>query len=215
MRYWYLLVVFNIYLLPGIYAQEKPVSVDFGKCRLESMAVYMVCKGTRSKIPIIGKEFNLRDTNITHVGLGWIEKGRLIIYNMVNDQPDKGFRQDSIADFLRGNDIYYWSIWKTVASNEERERIRKFVSGIAVLNPKFDNMFDLDNGDSLLYCSEFCKRALFMMAPEKYSFPPVKIPLNNPLYESILDRKILTYIPVDFFQGSPLFEKIYEQYNQD
>jgi hypothetical protein len=176
----------------------------------DSLSVYMICIGTTSKMPIVAKQFNYTDTNITHVGIGLLNNGRLVIYNMVNTNHAVALKQDSLSAFLPDKDIFYFSVWKTEATSDELIIIRDFIATKINANPRFDQVFDLENGDSLLYCSEFCSRALMAMNAEKYTFLPKRVTLNNALYETILQRKELVYIPVDFFQQSLFFKKIYE-----
>ncbi len=73
----------------------------------------------------------------------------------------------------------------------------------------FDYNFKL-NLDDTLYCSEFCSRVLNNALIEGLNFKPTKFELNNKLLESILNRKIIEYFPVDFFEMNKGFEKIYE-----
>jgi hypothetical protein len=200
-----------IFLLPlSLFSQEKELANEKIKKLLHKSHIYLFCKGTTAKMPVIAKEFNWGDTNITHVGIGIFEKQQLVIYNVVNSIRSNALVKDSLPSFIEGNDISYCSIWEMENSKRDFKLLRKYLKSVQQKNIQFDFMFDLNNGDSVLYCSEFCQHALYKLDPKKYSFLPKQMELNNTLYETILNRKILTYFPVDFFEGNPLFKKIYE-----
>jgi len=212
MKFWCYLLSIHFLLCINLAAQHKILAEGYKAISFDTLSIYMLCKGTKSKMPIVARQFNYEDTNSTHVGIGLVINGKLVIYNMVNTSREIALRQDSMGSFLQDETVFYFSIWKANGTQLELKRLRSFIEKKVNSRPGFDNMFDLNNGDQLLYCSEFCLKALIAANKKKYSFQPRVISLENQLFENILKRKILKYMPVDFFQRSTYFKKLYEQY---
>lgn len=78
----------------------------------------------------------------------------------------------------------------------------------------FDGSFIIANDDSL-YCSEFCARVLNNLGVTALKFNPITIELKNAFFQSVLERNFLTYFPVDFFESTNLFKKVFEYRFQD
>lgn len=197
-----------LYLQMG-FAQLRPTplasSID---SLLQTDHIYLVGRGTRSKANLIGKQFNLSDTNLTHIGLGYVEHGGLQIIHVSDVPGNQGnaLQKESFSSFLAPNDLFYWAIWEMNATVDECHQLIKNYQSMQQRRIYFDASFQLGNNDTL-YCSEFCYTLLQLMNPIKYFNPSISAPLKNAFYEAVLNRKELLYIPVDFFIQYPFVVK--------
>ena len=74
--------------------------------------IYLFCRGTRTKSYLIAHNFNKADTNITHVGIGFLENGKLLLYNDTDNNRGSALQIDSLASFISSSDVYYLEVWK-------------------------------------------------------------------------------------------------------
>jgi hypothetical protein len=157
---------------------------------------------------MIAGQFNYQDTSCTHIGIGVFVNGKERIYQ-VSDEAGPGhsaLQADTLESFLHGYDVYYFSIWKSAASLQARERLQAVCESYRKKKITFDAGFRLGDGDTL-YCSEFCQQILKQLG---YDFRPRETKLQNPFQISFLERDTLYYFPVDFFQKNKRFTKIAE-----
>lgn len=192
-----------------------------GKCQMQSIiekarsqmskeqsAIYLFTRGTKRKASLISLTFNDTDQYSTHAGLGFYLNGKEVIYH-VSDHYNihrSSLHVDSLAGFLSGEDVFYCSIWKLHADQNTLNKLLLSCDSISKRKISFDATFTLGENDSL-YCSEFC--AYMLKTINLYFQPSVRI-LDNSFYESVLQKKILEYYPVDFFQQDRHFNKIFE-----
>lgn len=169
--------------------------------------IYMFCRGTRSKTGSIGRRFNQTDTNSTHAGIGFFDRGRVHIYHVTDEPGGNALRIDSSDAFFSRADMYYFSIWEMVVTTEEFKRFRWALDSFGRRNIAFDISFRLRDDDSL-YCSEFCA-AVLKKSLKHFPFAPVRRQLTNKLYAAFLNRTEIWYYPVDFFQSAG-FRKLWE-----
>ena len=172
--------------------------------------IYIFCRGTSGKAGLIARQFNRADTNITHVGLGYVDRAGAKIFNVTDI---KGYKNalvvDSIGSFIASPDVQYLSIWKYKNSPREFRRMKKLIKSYLTRTIFFDISFQLKDDDTL-YCSEFCVNILNKINPGKLCFEPLKKELNGKLYSAILKRKEITYYPVDFFEANKHFSLLCE-----
>lgn len=210
MKYFFFLLLIVIPFT--MIAQERSdIYAALNKMQPDNKNLYLFCRGTMRKSSLIAQKFNITDTNITHVGIGFFESGKPIIFHVsdYNNLPGSALRKDSLQSFLDTQDIYYFSIWQYRADEVVVEKARNACLS-KLLNPTwFDGSFRIANDDSL-YCSEFCARILNNLDVAALKFDPVTIELKNPFFQSVLERNSLTYFPVDFFRNSSLFSKLFE-----
>jgi hypothetical protein len=178
--------------------------------QLKENTIYIFCRGTVSKAGLISRKFNLMDSNITHIGIGFAEEGKLSIYNVSDNVSvlNSAMVVDSIESYTKSPDVFYFSIWECNNSGKDFNNFKSALSEYASKNVVFDVFFRI-NADDTLYCSEFCARVLAKANRKKYSFNPSVTILNNVLYQSYLGREKLIYFPVDFFETSRSFKKIF------
>jgi hypothetical protein len=174
---------------------------------LKANKVYLFCRGTGSKLQLISNSFNLLDTNITHVGIGYVVENVPLIFNVTNTSGSQNaFKIDNLESFIGTDETTYFSIWEFKCGNRDFKKIKEALLSFIEKRINFDYSFLLNNGDSL-YCSEFC--ALIINFPKNIISPTKKI-LKNNLYEIILNRKSISYYPVDFFTVNNRFRRMFE-----
>ena len=173
-------------------------------------SIFMVCRGTRHKIGVIPAEFNLRDRHSTHVAIAVVEKGVLSIYHVTNDRGEKSaLTRESLSSFVAETDVLYWSIWEYRSNPVVISKLKKLLR--TALSKKIVFDMDFESGNDKLYCSEFCAEILQKLNPDQLTFQRSKKALNF-IYRTALDKKILDYYPVDFFQNDSRFQKIRETF---
>jgi hypothetical protein len=177
-------------------------------CKRKS-CVFLATRGTLSKQYLIGRMFNRFDTNSTHVAIGIIKNCSIKIFS-VEDRLGRNsqLRVSGLREFLHYPDMFYFSIWSVRMKSKETGSIIRTCNKMLQKKIEFDYDFDLNNGDRF-YCSEFCAEVLNKNAPRRRRLKPVSKNIYG-LYSNFLDRKLITYFPVDFFQDSFRFEKVVE-----
>jgi hypothetical protein len=185
---------------------------DFVKIRLNKNILYFFCRGTTGKAGGLTKKFNVIDTNITHVGIGFYENGKERIYNVsdIASGVNGSLIIDSFKSFISCDDVYYLSVWGYKLNQLEFTNLKKGLKDYEKTNITFDRFFNISLDDTL-YCSEFCAGILNRLKIPGMSFTPNIYSLkNNVLYESYLNRKELIYYPVDFFMMNEKIKKVFE-----
>lgn len=181
-----------------------------GAGKLSADHIYIFCRATYSKAGLIAHGFNYTDTNITHIGIGFIKNNRVLIYNVTdNIAGETALQVDSLGSFAAPGEVYYISIWECDNTPEELERARQICAAASTRSIFFDASFTIADDDTL-YCSEFCAAVLKAVNPCKFRYSLRLLVLRNALYKSFLQRKMLLYYPVDFFQQDDRFKKIFE-----
>lgn len=190
----------------NIFSQNRIQDLKF-----EQHTIYIVCRGTKAKSGLIAEKFNSTDKNITHVGIGYYDKNELKIYNVTDrDSSKTALLIDNLDSFASASaGTYYLSIWKCNNTEGEYLKLKETCSGYSKHKLYFDFSFTLNANDNILYCSEFCSRILKTTNSKKFDFTPKMLDLE-PYYQAILNRKQLQYYPVDFFEESIYFTKIFE-----
>lgn len=182
------------------YCQENIIEDDY---------IYIFTRSTKSKIGFIAEDFNIQDSLSTHIGIGFVEKGRYIIYNVDNikkgDNNSSLIRED-YSSFIRLSDLYYSSIWQFKANKEQKIQLIKIIKRYESYVISFDDEFELNNSIQNLYCSEFVYLVLKELKLTN-TFIPVSKELTE-FYKNILKKDFLEYIPVDFFQKLNYFYKV-------
>lgn len=188
----------------NIFSQELTKDLKF-----EEHTIYIFTRGTRAKSGLIAEKFNSIDKEITHVGIGYLEEKELRIYNVTDvDSTKSALVIDNLESFISGG-TYYLSVWKCNNDEAEYLKLKEICSVYSKRKVYFDFSFTLNESDDILYCSEFCSRVLRIINPKKFDFSPKELRLDS-YYQVLLNREQLTYYPVDFFEGSTYFTRIFE-----
>jgi len=174
---------------------------------LSDTAIYIFARGSKTKAGAIARRFNVADTLISHVGIGYVESGMVRIFNMVDDRlpGESALLIDTYESFIDRGTTYV-SIWKADSTLAELQKLKKELAGFAKKNIEFDYLFEL--GSEKLYCSELCYQLLHQTNAAKYDYVPRVAELEE-FHSTILGRKNLIYYPVDFFQQKG-FVKVFE-----
>lgn len=175
--------------------------------------IYLFCRGTRSKAYLLARGFNRADTASTHVGIGFLKGQRFVIYNVVDESPPgkSALVVSSLNAFLSGEDLFYFSLWECNNNPRALSVLKGILRTYEGRKITFDVRFQIAEDDTL-YCSEFCAQVLTRAGVGR--FQPFTRPLDDPLFEAVLDRKIIRYYPVDFFQASEGVRKVFEWYRK-
>ncbi|TBX70924.1 hypothetical protein EZL74_00035 [Flavobacterium silvisoli] len=182
---------------------------QIAKLKFEKNTIYIFNRGTKTKSGLIAEKFNSIDRFSTHVGIGFVENDQLKIYNVIDcDTSKTALVVDDLKSFICDK-AYYLSVWKYQNTQQEYFKLKKICHDYTNRKVYFDFSFRLNEKDNVLYCSEFCSRVLKMINPRKFSFKPCKVRLES-FYKAFLRRDELLYFPVDFFQKSKSFSKIFE-----
>ena len=180
--------------------------------KIDKNAIYLVCRSTKSKLNIVARDFNVKDSLITHIGIAYLENNELKVYNVSNFKTNKSgssLVSEKLESFLDIKDIVYFSIWRIQSNEEELNRLKSILSEFEKRTIHFDNSFELKD-DNYYYCSEFVYLILKKLDSSKYNFSPITITLNS-FYSKALRTEKFIYIPVDFFQLENVFEKMNEK----
>src|SRR5699024_5897142 len=96
--------------------------------KLTENNIYIVGRSTKYKQNIIAKDFNIKDSLLTHIGLGLLEDGVLKIYNisnyLLNDFGSSLIVED-LESFINVNSLTYYSIWEKESTTKDIDRLKK------------------------------------------------------------------------------------------
>lgn len=176
-------------------------------------SIYLVCRSSQSKKNIIAEDFNLKDSLVTHIGLGYVENDSLMVFNVSNDKKNRNnssLLKESLNSFFKQDGIDYYSVWEYKTNSNEMNKLKSVIAEYLNRKIDFDFSFRMNKNDEL-YCSEFVHEVLLKTNAEKFYFLPETRKLN-PFYSRALHRETLEYIPVDFFTKFNVFTKVYEQH---
>lgn len=179
--------------------------------KLTENNIYIVGRSTKYKQNIIAKDFNIKDSLLTHIGLGLLEDGVLKIYNisnyLLNDFGSSLIVED-LESFINVNSLTYYSIWEKESIAKDIDRLKKTLNSYIDTIISFDGDFMLGNEN--LYCSEFVYLVLKQIDALNIKLTP-RIKKLTPFYSRALRRDYLEYIPVDFFQEYDDFKLLYSK----
>jgi predicted DNA binding protein len=181
------------------FSQEKQI--------IDEDCIYIFTRSTMSKRGFIAEDFNIHDNLSTHVGIGFVENKKYLIYNVDNvkkNENQSSLIKEDYNSFVRLDDIYYSSIWKYKITKSNKIKLIEILKSFERENITFDKEFKLTNSN--LYCSEFVFLVLSKLDLTMKYEPPKK-ELNS-FYSNLLKRNTLEYIPVDFFLELNCFELV-------
>jgi hypothetical protein len=101
--------------------QSLGINIPYVKNLLNEESIYIVCRGTGSKGGMIARDYNLKDTLVSHIGIGLLFDKELIIFH-VTDQvrsSENAFQIASIQSFIDVADNNFFSIWSYSATSNE------------------------------------------------------------------------------------------------
>ena len=155
----------------------------------------------------------MKDSLMTHIGIAYVEKDSLVVFNVSNDKKNKkgsSLLREGLNSFVNQDGINYYSVWEYKTNVSEMDKLKKVIKEYSERKIDFDYAFRINKGNEL-YCSEFVSEVLLRTNPKKFQYLPKTKKLNS-FYSRALHREILEYIPVDFFTEFNVFTKNYEQH---
>lgn len=172
---------------------------------------YVITTGNKSKTALIAGQFNLKDSVSTHVGLVLKVDGRNMVFHVTDSKAEiNAFKIEPLEAFLSAEHVFYASLWRIQLPTNDYISILAALDDFQLRPIRFDFSFETGNGDSL-YCSEFCAAVLMQSENLNLHFRPVRKELPE-FHRSVLERESLVYYPVDFFQNSTSFSKLFEAF---
>ena len=172
----------------------------------EDRSLYLFCRATKNKLSLACARYNIIDSNITHVAIGFTSKGRIIIYNVTDDpQAKNAFRLETINSFLAVPAIYRFAVWKFIQPVCSPRKLKRHCDKYFKYPVRFDSKLDLCNGDTKLYCSEFVANTLNRCLPRLFNYQPTQAPLTGRFEQLYLGKTSLCYYPPDFFLSDQRF----------
>ena len=181
--------------------EEPSIYTQFAKLNASEGKLFLVLKGTKSKVSQLIQSFNGHHPLASHVAIGLVEEGEFTIYHVDVERSERGdnFFRESIDQFFTSkvNHLTYLGIWE-VDLNSDQSVIDALaeIKGIEKELVRFDYQFKENEN---LYCSEFIVQVLESLKRESFQFTPRKKFLEDELHRMIVKSDTLEYYPVDFF----------------
>lgn len=168
--------------------------------------IYIIGSGSVAKQYLIANDFNLKHKYLTHILIGYVSNGKLILFEI---NPDKGINsyihQTDWVDFSSQFNNYI-GIWEYKTNSLTIKKLEKIIKNKIIQKTTYNFNFDL-NLNNQEYCSQFVANCLNELIDFKFKSTVKK--LNNK-YKSLLKKNEIEYFPVDFFLSDPRFSQIYE-----
>lgn len=201
-----ILLVVNLF--GCISEKQKPFKLDKKKLKIDS--VYLAFRGTNTKQGFFAKDFNIRDTSSSHVGLLLNIKNTWKVFH-VSDFNDvtSDLKCENVDVFfdVEKEKIIYAGIWGINQISDSNLIVLKNELNLALKKKiKFDKSFELNNSNKL-YCSEFVNLMLLKIDPYKFNIPLNKRVLKG-IYKQYFQKDSLIYYSVDAFHFNNNFYKI-------
>ena len=186
------------------------ILADNSRCQTYSEnKIYLVGRGTLSKKKLIGDGFNLKNNNLTHIGIGVFDNNEMMIYNVSVNKSENGSSLiiENLDDFIDINDIFYLGIWYYECNKKQFQEFKSILNNYKMRKIHFDKKFEVKN-DNELYCSEFVIEVL--NKTNIFNFKPYKKNLKK-IIKEFLNIDKLTYYPVDLFLTNNKIKQLYVQ----
>lgn len=193
-----------LYLI--IFSCQDKTLKDISLKNLNENKPYLIFRGTDTKHGFLARDFNIKDSINSHVGILLHDKN-WIIYNVSDFEKSKSALQaQTINEFKICDDgkVTSISIWDFNSENNNKSIILSEIKKLMKSKITFDKFFDFENNN--LYCSEFVVDIL-KNADSNMIFKPVKRELKG-IYKTYFRKDTLEYYPVDIFQNNNNIKKI-------
>lgn len=195
--------------LTAIFLNKKTRNLKLPNNLYEDNQIYIVLRGTETKAGLIVNQFNIYDSNPSHIGIGIYKNDDFLIYNVSDNYNEK--RKDNLfietlEDFVSVDGTVYYSIWKVNnLSFNEFEKIDKKLEESVEKKYIFDKYITLNNNE--YYCTEYVVEMLSDKRDFEFTLREEEI---NGVVKLYLKRDSLIYYPVDGFIKDNQVTKIYE-----
>lgn len=204
--------VLSLLIFAALSMQAYSQKISIEQVKLQENNLYFFGRGINGVAGITTKKLNIADSLITHIAIGFFEKGKAKIFGIcdIKNSSNNFLYIDSLESFIDIKGIYHVSIWEYKLNQAMFSRLK------AILNEYKNNAIIFDKGfnisfDDTLYCSEFCAMIINQLKFPALSFEPKQYNLNNNiLFKAYLNRNQLIYYPIDFFLSNKKVKKIFD-----
>lgn len=183
----------------------------FGHLVLDTKNAYLVFRGTDTKEGYFARDFNIKDTLSSHVGIAIYSDEVWSVYHVLeNKNTPNDFNKDTFKNFLnkKQDEVFYYSIWElTTLTDNKIDTLKHILNQYESKQVIFDRSFGKDS--KKLYCSEFVCEVLSTVDSSMYNFKYFKRDLRG-IYKKYFNKDTLEYYPVDMFMYNQNFNKIHE-----
>jgi len=169
--------------------------------------VYLITRKSADKDAQFIQKFNLSDEEISHVGLGLVNKGDLMVTHvMPNLSTDEThLKHESLASFYT-RETSHLTIWEALPDLFDYSTVERQVRHFQQRKVTYDQDFQPDSDH--LYCSELVAKVLnAALLDDRKVFTLTERKLGS-YFAQVLEREIMLYYPADFFLVSGLFQKV-------
>ncbi len=169
---------------------------------LKNEKIYLVFRGTATKEGFLSREFNLKNSKPSHVGIAVFDNSWKIYHVLHSPSNTSALKIETFNQFLNTEEmkILNASVWEIKdIKKSQRQIIINELKNLKSKNVIFDRAFLLDNGSFNLYCSELVNDILHKTDSKRFNFE-IKTSKLKPVYSKFLRRDSLRYYPVDVFQ---------------
>lgn len=193
---------FVLLLLPFLNCAESSSILDIS---FENDKIYLFLKKTDTKYNKIISNYNVNNTNFSHVGIGFIEKNSIVIYEVINKEKGKNcLSKTNINSFYNIDEMIYSGTILCIKNTTQDHilKIKEIIKDYSFIN--YDSTFEIKN-DNYFYCSEFVVDVLNrakVMRFKKYKKELIDF------HAHVLKRDTLEYYPVDMFYKNENIEII-------
>jgi len=183
----------------------------FDSLKLDTKSAYLVFRGTDTKEGFFARDFNIKDSLSSHVGIAIsIDKSWNVYHVLENENSTSDYNKDSFKRFLnkKQNEVFYYSLWELKTLTDDKiEILKNILNQYESKQVVFDRSFSKDS--TKLYCSEFVCEVLKTVDSVMYDFKYFKRELKG-VYKTYFNKDTLEYYPVDMFKYNQNFSKIHE-----
>ncbi|NQX78593.1 hypothetical protein [Gilvibacter sp.] len=179
--------------------EDLPTALD--KTLFEEENVYLLLRGSQTKMGGYAREYNRYGGLASHIALGFYTDS-LRIYH-VNTRKSNPMITESLTSFVTAEEksYNYLSVWKLKGMTPNKlDSIQVAIDRLLGQPIKFDYKFN-SNDENILYCSEYIQKILQPVSPGlfKDAFYTKKVPKGHRFY---LKTDTLHYLPADFILGN-------------
>lgn len=174
--------------------------------------VYIFFRETDSKSAMVSKSYNVNGYNYSHVGVGAIIRGKLVVYHILYDNENKkefkksDLRIENIENFYnpKNDQVISGAIVSVIGINAlDFSKFKKILKSLEKRKLKFDKKFGTYDDDDF-YCSELVYY-IINNSNNQIIINPIKKKLSG-IDLILLRRDTIIYYPADIFLKDKNFQ---------
>jgi hypothetical protein len=172
---------------------------------ISAKKVYLIYLVTDSKFGMISSDYNVNNSDYTHVGFLMKVKDVLMVYHVLPSKQNSDFKVESLSQFLNPtvHKVKDYSIYEVKGIDHDQTLF--LLDRMQKEKILFDKKIELHNDK--FYCSEL---VCYILNKVDGSFS-CELYLNDhllPFDKLFLDREVLKYYPVDGLLGTDKFLEV-------